>query len=93
MFGSKKKKQKPEKVSYEELGRMLESIYESGYIDHKRTYKMSFLKGVMSGFGGVIGATLVVALLAWVLSLLHYVPFVNDVTDNVKNTVENRQAQ
>lgn len=88
MFGRKKK---PKKPSYEELGRMLENIYESGYIDHAKAYKMSFLKGVAAGFGGVIGATVVVALLLWVLSLLHYVPLVNNITDNFRNTVESRQ--
>ena len=83
-----RKKNKHPKVSYEELGRMMESIYESGYIDHAKTYKMSFFKGVLGGFGGVIGATVVVALLLWVLSLLNHVPFLHDVTDNVKNTVQ-----
>jgi len=69
---------------------MLESIYESGYIDRGKTYKMSFLKGVAGGLGGVIGATIVVAALAWVLSLFHSVPLLNTVTDTVRTSVEKK---
>jgi hypothetical protein len=78
---------------YEELGRMLESIFESGYINRLQTYKMSFVKGVVAGFGGVVGATLVVAILLWALSLLHNVPFVNRITDNVRNTVQQSEMK
>ena len=80
-----KKQKKPNKeVSYEQIGRMVESIYESGYIDRNKTYKMSFLKGVAAGFGGVVGATIIVALLLWLLSLLNFIPFV----DKIQCTLE-----
>lgn len=72
---------------YEQLGRMLENIYSSGYIDKNQTYKNSFVKGVMGGLGGVIGATIVVALLVWVLSLFHEVPLIGPFVDKVEQTV------
>lgn len=78
---------------YEALGRMLVNVYETGYIDRNQTYKMSFVKGAISGLGGVIGATLVVALLLWLLSVFHYVPFLNKITDNVQRTIQHPQAQ
>lgn len=82
-----KKKQKPNKeVSYEQIGRMVENIYQSGYINRNQMYKMSFLKGVMTGFGGVIGATLVVALVLWLLSVLNYTPL-RPVTERIQETV------
>ena len=84
----KRNKKKPEKLSYEEIGKMLESIYTSGYIDHNQTYKMSFIKGVLAGLGGVIGATVVVALLVWILSLLNFVPFL----DSVQCSIEQRNG-
>lgn len=76
------------KGDYEDLGKMMQNIYESHYADRWRAYRMSFLKGVFGGLGGVIGATIVVAILAWVLSLFHYVPFLNRLTDNIQRTVE-----
>ena len=77
---------KPDK-SYEELGKVVANIYESGYLDRGQTYKMSFVKGVLGGLGGVIGATVLIGLLLWVLTLFHSVPFVNRITDNVKSTI------
>jgi hypothetical protein len=50
--------------------------------------KMSFLKGIAAGFGGVIGATIVVGLVVWILSLFETIPLVGPVVDNVKGTVK-----
>jgi tetrahydromethanopterin S-methyltransferase subunit D len=70
-----KKPQKPsKKISYEQIGRMVENIYLSGYIDKNQMYKMTFVKGLLAGLGGVIGATVIVALVLWLLSLFNYTP-------------------
>ncbi len=89
-----KKSRKPDKkVSYEQLGRMLESIYDSGYIDKNRMYRMSFVKGVLAGFGGVIGATIVVGALLWVLSLFDNVWFLNNVTNTIENSIQKEPSK
>jgi hypothetical protein len=87
----KKVVQKSKNASYEDLGKMLTNLYEMGYTDRKQFYKMTFIKGVLSGVGGVIGATVVVALLLWVLSLFEYVPLLNRISDNVQETVKSTQ--
>jgi len=58
---------------------------------------LSFLHGLMVGFGWVIGASVLVALLIYLLAQIQFVPylgdFVTDVIDEVKNIqpmVENR---
>jgi hypothetical protein len=84
-----KKRAKTSK-EYEDLGRMLVNIYESGYKDANTTYKNSFLKGLMGGVGGVIGATVVIALLIWFLSLFDEVPLIGDFIDKITNTIENK---
>lgn len=78
---------------YERLGRLLETLYETGYDSPAKAYRFSFLKGVAAGFGSIIGATIVVAILAWVLSLFHSVPFLNTITDNFRSTVEKSQTK
>lgn len=67
---------------------MLISIYESGYLDQKQAYKMSFIKGVLAGFGGILGATILVALLLWALSLFSNIPFIGQIAENVTHTIE-----
>lgn len=76
--------------SPQELGQMLTNIYESGYLDRSTAYKMAFFKGVLSGLGGVIGATVLVALLVWILSLFHSLPFVGHIVDAFKSAVNTK---
>lgn len=77
-------------VDYEKLGRMIESIYLSGYADRKRAYRFSFVKGIFAGLGSVIGATIVVALLVWMLGLFRDIPVINIITENVRETVQQK---
>ncbi len=81
------KVQGKQKVDYQELGKRLENIYLTGYIDKKEMLKMSFIKGVVTGFGGVVGATIVVALLLWFLSFFETVPLLGPFVQNINNTV------
>ena len=83
-----KAKKKSQKTNYEELGKMLVNIYESGYINHNQTYKFSFLKGVATGVGGVIGATVVIAILLGILSKFEQVPIIGPFVNKVQNSIE-----
>lgn len=76
---------------YEHLGRMLVNIFESGYINANQTYKQSFLKGLVGGFGGVIGATVVVALLIWLLTVFKHVPLIGPFVDSFRTTVQEKR--
>jgi len=76
---------------YEDLGRRLENIYLTGYIDKKEMLKMSFLKGIVTGLGGVVGATILVGLFVWILSLLGHVPVIDRAAENVKNSVQTKK--
>ena len=73
---------------YAELGKMLTTIYETGYLDKKQSYKQSFIKGLVGGIGGVLGATVVVVLLLWVLSLFRNIdplkPFIEKTTETIQ---------
>jgi len=79
------------KADYEDLGRRLENIYLVGYVSKKEMMKMSFLKGIVAGLGGVVGATIVVGLLAWMLSLFDTIPLIGPLVDNAENTVKTQK--
>lgn len=81
---AKKKTQK----EYEDLGKAVSSIFESGYLDKKQAYKTSFIKGLFGGLGGVIGATVLVAFLVWFLTLFGSVPLIGRLTDRLNHTVQ-----
>jgi hypothetical protein len=78
---------------YEDLGKVVASVYESGYLDASKSYRMSFIKGLFQGLGGAIGATLMVAVLIWLLSILGEVPFLGRLSDNIRQTVQTTQQK
>lgn len=72
---------------YEELGRIVAAVYETGYLSAARSYRQSFIKGLFQGFGGVIGATILVALLLWLLSFFDQIPLIGTLIERVQETM------
>ena len=81
---------KTKSKEYEAVGKLVVDLYDSVNPQKATLYKAAFLKGVLSGVGGVIGATIVIALLLWVLSLLDSLPLLGPLTDSVKDTIEQK---
>ncbi len=77
-----KHQKNPSKSDYKKLGKAVEAALIKDYIEllhsTKRQIWSSFLRGIFTGLGSVIGATLVVALLLWLLSAAGGVPIVGD---------------
>jgi hypothetical protein len=68
---------------------VLEDLFEDYYQRRREIYFMNLIRGIFFGFGGVIGGTIVVALLLWLLSVLQYVPFLDGITDAAQQTLQN----
>lgn len=75
---------------YEKLGKLLFSIGEIDIKKRKQIYKTQFIKGIFGGFGSVLGATIVIGIFLFVLSLIGNIPLVGNIADNVRSSVENR---
>lgn len=68
----------------------LEELFQDYYKHRYDVYKMNFVRGIVFGFGSVIGGTIMVALLLWLISFFSELPFLGDISDSVKQTVEGR---
>lgn len=69
------------------------AIMEDLFYDFNRSrvqvYKMNFVRGIMLGAGTVIGGTLVIALIVWMLSLLgNFIPPLGDFFDGLSQTLQ-----
>lgn len=71
-----------------EFAKQVEHFYEVNAPTWRKTFAFSFLRGIATGLGVFVGGTIVVALLLWILSGLGNIPFLNDITDSAKQTLQ-----
>ncbi len=74
-------------TDYEKLGRTLESIFEGGYINHWRVYKINLIRGIFFGLGTVIGSTIFIALVIWFLSFFAEIKIIGDLAETIRNSI------
>ncbi len=91
----KKVKQKVERES--ELGArraVLEDLFYDFNKSRAQIYKMNFFRGLFFGLGSSLGATIVVAFVIWLLSLLADIPGgLGDFIQYIVDTVQSSQSQ
>jgi hypothetical protein len=71
------------------LGRMLRDFAELGVISRKELLWVSFLRGVAGGFGAIVGGTLLVAVLLWILGQFDQIPLVGDAVKAISESLRN----
>ena len=86
-------KKEMSKADYERIGRGFEEIVASGYLNKRRLLIVSFLKGLATGIGSVIGATVIFLLIIWTLSLFSDIPLIGDTFQNAKETIKQAPSQ
>jgi hypothetical protein len=72
---------------YETLGRLIENTYLTGSLNRKRLMINSLVRGVFTGLGTVVGATIALAALLWLLSLFAEIPLLGPVFESLKRSV------
>lgn len=70
---------------------VLEDLFYDFNKSRVQIYKMNFIRGIFFGVGSVLGGTVVVAALLWVLSLLVDIPggvgdFIKFIVTSVRNS-------
>jgi hypothetical protein len=85
------------KVNYERLGKAVEDalILDYIYVLHstRRQVWSSFVRGLFAGIGGVIGATVGVAILVGLLQVFGGAPVIGHFFQDLGQTIENRNAR
>lgn len=86
---SEKEKTKQNKY-YMDAAHLAEVLIKAEYIDKRSFYLHNFLRGIVVGAGTVIGATVVIAIVLWVLSIFDTVPLIGPFIDSARQTLEQR---
>lgn len=73
-----------------DFAKQVEYMYEAANPNWRKVLFFNFLKGMATGLGVFLGGTIIVALLLWILSGLGQLPFLNDITDSVKDTLQQK---
>ena len=58
------------------------------YNSTKKILFISFLKGLASGLGWIIGATILVSLLTYILSQIEFIPILGDIVSQLIQEIE-----
>tara|TARA_Y100001954_G_C15442318_1_gene422231 strand:- start:3 stop:290 length:288 start_codon:yes stop_codon:yes gene_type:complete len=58
------------------------------YNSKKKILFISFLKGLASGLGWIIGATILVSLLTYILSQIEFIPILGDIVSRLIQEIE-----
>lgn len=86
-------KPKPDGISNSESNAR-KAVVEQLFYDFSKSpakvYWMNLVRGIFFGVGSVIGGTIVVAIILWLLSWLVGIPGLGDFIQNIVNEVEDR---
>ena len=69
----------------------LEELFNDYYLHRRQVYKMNFFRGIFFGLGSILGGTIVVALLVWMMSFFVNFPLVGDYLQDAQRSIESAQ--
>lgn len=68
----------------------LEELFQDFYKNRYQLFWMNFLRGIFFGVGTVLGGTIVVALLLWLLALIGQIPWLGEFVETIQRSLEAR---
>lgn len=69
--------------------RLSEEAFYDYHRKRSRVYAVNFVRGIFFGFGTILGGTILVAALVWLLSQFVGIPVVGDALKDIINTIQN----
>ena len=71
---------------------IFEELFNDFYDDRRNIYRMNFFRGIFFGLGSVLGGTVVVAIIVWILSFFVQLPFIGQSVENAKDQIQSSQS-
>lgn len=68
--------------------KLIEELFYDFHSSRKQVYKINFVRGLLFGLGSVLGGTVLVAIVVWILSLFVDWPGIGDFLERFLNTLE-----
>ena len=88
----KNKVQEKNDIEIKKLSEAIKSLNNNNifkiYNSTKKILFISFLKGLASGLGWIIGATILVSLLTYILSQIEFIPILGDIVSQLIEEIE-----
>jgi hypothetical protein len=84
------KNAKEHKQESDAIRDVFEEFLNDYYKHRRKIFYMNFVRGIWFGFGSVLGGTIIITLLLWVLSWFQQVPFLTDVIQNIQHALQSR---
>ncbi len=88
----KNKIQEKNDIEIKKLSEAIKSLNNNNifkiYNSTKKILFISFLKGLASGLGWIIGATILVSLLTYILSQIEFIPILGDIVSQLIQEIE-----
>lgn len=67
---------------------LLEELFNDFNRSRAQIYKMNFFRGIFFGLGSVLGGTVVVALIIWLLALFVDIPGIGGAAQGIQQSLE-----
>lgn len=92
---AEKKKSVVKKIAHDqEMGArrtIIEEMFNDYYKERRSIYLTNFFRGIFFGLGSVLGGTIVVALIVWIMSFFVNIPLVGPTVQQVNDKIEQSQ--
>ena len=71
---------------------LLEELFNDFHRSRRQVYMMNFWRGLFFGFGSVLGATVLIALVVWILGqVVDFFPALADFINHLTDTMQRRR--
>ena len=72
---------------------LLEDLFYDFNSSRAEVYKMNFIRGIFFGLGSVIGGTVIIALVIWLMGFFVDIPGIGRSIEKIQNNIEKTQGK